>query len=412
MEDKKLKLLVYGINYFPELTGIGKYTAEMCEWLAARGHSIEVITAFPYYPKWKTDENYKGKWWHTERIKNVKVKRCPIYIPKKVTGVSRIIHDFSFFLSSSFFWIPVFFKSYDAVIAIYPPLVTGFYPTVYKWLRRKPFVLHVQDLQVDVAKELGIIKSKSLLAILEKIEKLYINNATVVSSISNGMRDRLILKGVKPDSYFALPNWADLAFIKPSPLDEEYKKELGFSKEDKLILYSGSLAEKQGLEILIKMGQRFISQKGVYFMIVGQGFIKQRMVDQVNDLGLQNIKFFDLQPYHKLPALLNMADLHLVIQKKAASDLVLPSKFVSILAAGGAAVVTAAENTGLHQLITEHNMAILCEPENEEAFFQCLKDHIIKDNQQTKVKARAYADNHLDANKILLAFEKLLISIK
>jgi colanic acid biosynthesis glycosyl transferase WcaI len=412
MKDRKLKLLVYGINYFPELTGIGKYTGEMCEWLAARGHSIEVITAFPYYPKWKTDENYKGKWWHTEKIKNVKVRRCPIYIPKKVTGSSRIIHDFSFFISSSIFWIPVFFKSYDATIAIYPPLVTGFYPTLYKWFRKKPFILHVQDLQVDAAKELAIIKNQTLLSFLEKIEKLYLKNATVISSISQAMRERLIRKGVRPADYFALPNWADMDFIKPEPLDVHYKKEMGFTKEDKIILYSGSLAEKQGLEILIKMGQRFISEKGIYFMIVGQGFIKQRMVDQVKELGLDNIKFYDLQPYHKLSALLNMADLHLVIQKKAASDLVLPSKFVSILAAGGASVVTAAESSGLHSLISEHQMAILCEPENEEAFYQCLNKHIRKDNQEIKEKARDYALNYLEANKILLEFEKLLLSIK
>jgi colanic acid biosynthesis glycosyl transferase WcaI len=411
MHNKKMKLLVYGINYYPELTGIGKYTGEMGEWLAERGHHIEVITAFPYYPKWETDKNYKGKWWHTEKIKNVSVRRCPIYVPKKVTGISRIFHDLSFFISSTIFWIPAFFRSYDAVIAIYPPLVTGLYPTLYKLIRRKPFILHVQDLQVDVAKELGIIKSPMLLALLEKIEKIYIKNATIVSSISPGMRDRLISKGVKASAYFSLPNWAHVNFIKPSPIDESYKTEMGFIKEDKLILYSGSLAEKQGLEILLKMGQRFISEKGIYFMIVGQGFIKQRLMDQAAELGLHNIKFFELQPYEKLPALLNMADLHLVIQKKAAADLVLPSKFVSILSAGGAAVVTAAKDTSLHQLIKEHDLAILTEPENEEALFQCLMEHIRKDNLETKEKARNYAINYLEVNKILLEFENLLYSL-
>lgn len=35
-----MKILVYGINYSPELTGIGKYTGEMVEWLAAQGHEV------------------------------------------------------------------------------------------------------------------------------------------------------------------------------------------------------------------------------------------------------------------------------------------------------------------------------------------------------------------------------------
>ncbi|STD27602.1 glycosyl transferase family protein [Enterobacter asburiae] len=46
-----MKILVYGINYSPELTGIGKYTGEMVEWMASQGHDVRVITAPPYYPE-------------------------------------------------------------------------------------------------------------------------------------------------------------------------------------------------------------------------------------------------------------------------------------------------------------------------------------------------------------------------
>lgn len=56
-----MKILVYGINYSPELTGIGKYTGEMVEWLAAQGHEVRVITAPPYYPQWQVGENYSAR---------------------------------------------------------------------------------------------------------------------------------------------------------------------------------------------------------------------------------------------------------------------------------------------------------------------------------------------------------------
>ena len=45
-----MKILIYGINFSPELTGIGKYTGEMASWLAAKGHDVRVVTAPPYYP--------------------------------------------------------------------------------------------------------------------------------------------------------------------------------------------------------------------------------------------------------------------------------------------------------------------------------------------------------------------------
>ncbi|HBO80597.1 MAG TPA: colanic acid biosynthesis glycosyltransferase WcaI, partial [Cupriavidus sp.] len=55
-----MKILLYCLNYAPELTGIGKYTGEQAEWLAARGHQVRVITAPPYYPAWKIDRAYRG----------------------------------------------------------------------------------------------------------------------------------------------------------------------------------------------------------------------------------------------------------------------------------------------------------------------------------------------------------------
>ena len=39
-----MKILIYGINYAPELTGIGKYSAELAEWMAAHGHEVSVVT--------------------------------------------------------------------------------------------------------------------------------------------------------------------------------------------------------------------------------------------------------------------------------------------------------------------------------------------------------------------------------
>lgn len=48
-----MKILLYGINYSPELTGIGKYSGEQARWLAAQGHAVRVVTAPPYYPQWQ-----------------------------------------------------------------------------------------------------------------------------------------------------------------------------------------------------------------------------------------------------------------------------------------------------------------------------------------------------------------------
>ncbi len=95
-----MKILVYGINYAPELTGIGKYTSEMCEWLAIHGHEVRVVTAPPYYPEWEVSKPYSSYRYSYEEMKGVRVWRAPLWVPGKVNGLNRIVHLMSFALTS------------------------------------------------------------------------------------------------------------------------------------------------------------------------------------------------------------------------------------------------------------------------------------------------------------------------
>ena len=95
-----MRILIFDINYTPELTGVGKYTGEMGAWLVRQGHEVEVISAMPYYPEWSIHPDYKGKGWFTEIIEGAVVHRCPFYVPQKVTSFRRILHEISFQISS------------------------------------------------------------------------------------------------------------------------------------------------------------------------------------------------------------------------------------------------------------------------------------------------------------------------
>ena len=61
-----MRLLILGINFAPEPTGIGKYTGELAQWLARRGHQISVVTTRPYYPEWKRAPGWSGWTWRSE----------------------------------------------------------------------------------------------------------------------------------------------------------------------------------------------------------------------------------------------------------------------------------------------------------------------------------------------------------
>lgn len=406
-----MKLLIYGINYAPELTGIGKYTGEMAEWLANQGHQVEVITAMPYYPEWKITKKYRTKWWHTEYRNRVKVNRSPFYVPQQVTGKTRILHEFSFLLSTQFFWVKSLFKRYDCVLSISPPFHTGFSALLFSLFKRIPVIYHIQDLQVDAAKDLNLIKNSSVLNLLFRLEKMILQRSTIVSTISEGMFKRLVTKGISKEKMLFFPNWVDTTFIKPLPKKDSLRSEWGFSQVDKIVLYSGNLGEKQGLEIIIETADQLKTKKKLHFIIVGEGGKKEALIALTKVKQLNNVHFYPLQPYEKLSTLLATADLHLVLQKKAAADLVMPSKLTSILAVGGVAIVTSEPESTLYEIVTKHQLGILIEPGNAQALTTGILKGIEIDLSEYKENARKYAQKHLSKENILKQFETDLESI-
>jgi len=94
-----LKILLYGLNFAPEPVGIGKYTGELAAWLAARGYELRVITAPPYFPAWNIAASYHNRY-AVEHRAGINLQRCPLWVPRRPSGLTRLLHLASFALSS------------------------------------------------------------------------------------------------------------------------------------------------------------------------------------------------------------------------------------------------------------------------------------------------------------------------
>jgi colanic acid biosynthesis glycosyl transferase WcaI len=400
-----MRILIYGINYAPELTGIGKYTGEMAEWLATNCHDVSVITAMPYYPEWNVHKEFKGKWWFKEIKNGVKIYRCPIYVPKTVNSTKRILHEFSFLLSSSFRWIATLFKQkYDVVICITPPFHIGVFPYLYSKLKKTILVTHIQDLQIDAAKDLNMLKEGFLIKLMLKVEQFLLMKSTYVSTLTNGMKKRILAKGISENKIVMLPNWVDVDKIKVLSKEYSLRKQFNIPLSDIVILYSGNVGKKQGLDVLIDIAKEYESKKNIHFLIIGAGVELNNIKKLVETKNLKNVKFYPLQPYNLLPALLATADLHLVLQKKGASDLVMPSKLTGILAAGGCAIVSAESGTSLYSVISDNNIGFVCEPESSYALKQAIDQALSSNISEIKIKARRYAEINLSQDNIMQSF--------
>ena len=353
-----MKILIHGLNFSPELIGIGKYTGELAQWMAATGHEVHVVTAPPYYPDWKVRSPYRSWRYQTESWQDVKVIRCPLWVPRHPSGITRIIHLLSFAISSSFALINQTKFKPDVVISIVPTLFAA--ASAARLARRCKAVswLHIQDFELDAAANLGMLHSKKVIMSLAiRWERFVLDQFNRVSSISNQMVKRLIVKGVPEEKTDLFPNWVDTNTIYPLPAgDNPFRKELGISNDQLMILYSGNMGAKQGLGLLVDAAKQLHSNSQLVFVLCGNGSSRADLEKSASEL--QNMLFLDLQPPDKLNLLLNAADIHILPQQAGAADLVMPSKLLGMLASGKPVIATALEGTELADVVGQTGMVV------------------------------------------------------
>lgn len=415
----KKRILLIGYNYHPEPTGVGKYNGEMIEWFVGQGYDCTVLTSYPYYPYWKVQEPYYKKrfWYSVEERKDtksggkLKIIRCPLYVPAQPSGLKRILLDLSFQISAIIPLIGLILRrKFDFILTVAPSFQQGLLGVIYKKLRGGKLVYHIQDMQIEAARDLKMIKSQGLVNFLFKIEKYIFDHAEIVSSISDGMVEKIQQKAKK--EVFLFPNWTDTRLFYPIKNRASVKKDFGYKPTDKIVLYSGSIGEKQGLDAILHAANNLRGFSDLKFIICGSGPYKKELQKIADNLGLQNVDFLPTQPFEKFNEFLNLADLHLIIQKASASDLVMPSKLTTILAVGGVPLITANEGSGLYTLVKEHNVGLIVQAENQAALNEGILKGVNEDLSFLNTNARAYAEDYLSIENIMGSFEQFLLHQK
>ena len=412
-----MKILFLGINYKPELTGIGKYSGEMAPWLALNKlHHITFITAPPYYPDWRIGAGYSAYWYKAEQAEGVDIIRCPLYVPAEVTTLKRILHLLSFAISSCFALLAKITLRPDVVVVVVPTLFCAPFALLYAKLSGAKSIIHIQDYELDAMLGLQMnssLKQDGLVARCAKsIERFLLRRFDRVSTISYSMLALAEAKGVDAEKLIFFPNWVDTSFITPDACDDIYRQQWGIAQTDKVVLYSGNIGNKQGLELVLDAAAHFAEQPSVKFVVVGQGAYRSTLELMAQERQLHNLQFRDLVPYADLPSLMAMADVHLVVQKRGAADVVLPSKLTSILSAGGHALITAEPATELGLLCDKYpGIATCVMPECVDSFVGGLQELLLKDTRVTNTVARGYALAHLNKDAVLEKFNQELTGL-
>ncbi len=477
-----MRLLIHGLNFAPELVGVGKYTGEMAEWLAARGHDVRVVTAPPFNPKWKVAGGF-SPWrysreerfcrrqqpaevpqlvaaaapsggrrsfepdWYEPGLPEpdfgasdllasafagpsrrsdqpldlscaaaggrLTVFRCPLWVPREPSTGKRIVHLASFALAS----FPVMLRQ----TARPPEVVLVVEPTLFSlpaaWLTGRlcgaKTWLHVQDFEADAGFELGLMKSAGIRLAVGWVEGKLMSGFGRVSTISRKMQARLAQKGVALPACLLFPNWVDTHAIFPLFRPSRLRKELGIPASHTVALYAGTMARKQGLDVLGEAARRLAGRADLRFVFCGEGPGQRLLRNSTHQMA--SVQWLPLQPAERLNELLNLADIHLLPQRADAADLVMPSKLAGMLASGRPVVATARAATELARVIGGQgtgSRGIVVEPGEAGSFAAAIEE--LADHPDLRAilgrNARAYARAELEKRIVLANFESDLLA--
>lgn len=400
-----MRLSIVSINYAPERTGIGVYTAGMAEFLAARGHEVVVHSGFTYYPEWEKPPADRGRLYRREKVKGVDLRRSYLYVPRRPTALKRIIHEFSFVATASIAYLLA--PRADRTVIILPPLALGSAIALIAKLKGSPTILHVQDLQPDAAVELGMLKPGLLTRILYALERLNYRLVDKVSTISEGMRRKILGKGVPLEKTILFRNWANDDTVRPGDRMTPLRAEWGLAQGDFVVLYSGNLGRKQGLDSLLEAASLLRDRPDVKIVIVGNGAEQPELVEKARTMSLANVMFHPLQPIERLSELLATADVSVIPQKRAVTDIVLPSKLCNILASERPVVAAAPPTSDLAMILRDGNCGILVEPEDGRQMAEAIRT-LAADRARASMLAgngRRYAEANLLQSAVIGRFE-------
>jgi colanic acid biosynthesis glycosyl transferase WcaI len=367
-----MRILIVGLNYLPEVTSIGPYTADLAVHLMRCGHEVVVSTGFPTAPQWKVWKGYEGRWWMKETIEGVSVKRTYLYVPKQPKkALQRILFDSSFAISALIG--NLFSPRADLVIVISPPLQIGVTGWILGLLNRAPCFLQIKDLVPDAAVAVGALRQGSWqVRLAHGLERFIYRRMAGIGVIAPGFRANLVRKGVPEEKVEILPDYIDTNEFQAGPAGNEFRRAHGISSTAFLVVYSGSVAAKQGLRTFVEAAAEVQADREVCFCLVGEGPYLAELKALAASLRLPNLQFLPLQPRATFKQLLAEANALVVTQTRSVTDIVFPGKLLYYMAAGRPILAAVSAHSETGSFIAENQVGVVVPPEHPAALAKAI----------------------------------------
>jgi glycosyltransferase involved in cell wall biosynthesis len=407
-----MRILISGVGYAPEVTGIGPYTTGLAEHLAAQGHEVIVATTFPFAPLWRWFE-LPPRWRTRQRLNGVEVWRTKIILPPRRTTAWRIVFDSSVGLITVLTALSI--SKVDVTICVSPPIQTALFASAARFKLGK-LVINVQDLPTEAARSVGMLRGRSTLRVARVVEQMGYKLADHIVVISNVFATYLQALGIDNSRISDIPNWADLDSVGAGTANEEMRIRLGAYGQDFLVVYTGNMGAKQDLLNVVSAAALLKQQKHIKFALVGDGQERQKIADEVAARGLENVKLLPLQSAADFSTVLASGDALLINQAPMVVDSVLPSKLLTYMASGRPVLAAVHGDSTTAQLVREARCGVVAAPGRPDILAKQISEMAFGSDQKATMdemgrRGRAHAERHFGRESVLRRWDDLLANL-
>jgi colanic acid biosynthesis glycosyl transferase WcaI len=231
---------------------------------------------------------------YTSMENGVRVQRVWVYAAQGA-GVARIANYLSFMAFSILGLIRADRPTHIFIES--PPLTTALPGILYARLCRARVILNVADLWPDAAVEIGALSNRHLRGLSLRLERWAYRHADIVNYVTEGVRIRLLEKGVPEAKLLPLPNGVNLSLFEPCdvPSDRPVR-----------FLYAGTIGLNHGAEVLLHAAASCeASGTPIDLLFVGDGSDRIRLQEKALELALHNVRFESAVPIEKLAEKIN-----------------------------------------------------------------------------------------------------------
>ncbi len=398
------RVTLFGINYWPEQSGIAPYTTGLAEYLAHRGWDVTVCAGMPHYPQWHVADGYEGQFRQREVINGVEILRFQHHVPSQPSAAGRSLYEATFLahaLTARRLERP------DAVIGIVPSLSDGVLAALAAKRFRTPYGIIFQDLMGQAVVQSGISGGNHVARATRRLESKVARQASLVGVIAEGFRPYLEEIGVEADRIQRVRNWTHIG--RPSRSREEVRKQLNLPLDAPICLHAGNMGLKQGLENVLACARlASTSDPRLLFVFLGDG--NQRTYLERLAVGLTNVRFLPPQSEEEFPDTLAAADVLLVNQLPTVTNMSLPGKLTSYFSVGRPIVAAVAESSETACELRFANAGVVVPAGNPDQLLSAICG-IAADParaEQFGDQGQAYADKYLNAKVILPKLEQFV----